>query len=460
MAATTALLGLVTPVQGSLTGLWGDTVNYGISDYVDIAIAGTLSFAGDGAITLANTTGSAAGNAIGSTTAQYMVIRVTGTQTVTKVITGPSYSKLYMVDHAGATSAVTFKAAGQTGVSIAVGEKCFVYYNGTDYIKVNGVGATVSSVNASGGTTGLTFSGGPITGAGTLTMSGTLGTANGGTGSTSTTFANLATNVTGTLPIANGGTGSTSTTFVNLASNVTGTLPVTNGGTGATTITGLVKGNGTGAMTAAVAGTDYAAATPANTYVLTGNGAGGFSNAPAPISGYVLGYNGSAYQWVVAPSAINAANLAGGGAYTVVYQTSVGSTAYLTNGTTGQVLTANTSGAPTWEAAVSSFQTSLSGLTPSTSTTGAVTLAGTLGTGSGGTNSTATPTAGTVAYGTGTAIAYTATGTLGQVLTSAVSGAPTWTTITVPPPTAQGFVTQFTGGNTSPTRQSSGFGLI
>jgi hypothetical protein len=136
MAATTTLLGLLTPTQGTLSGTWGDSVNYGISDYLDIAIAGTLSFAGDGAITLANTTGSASGNGIGSTTAQYMVIRITGTQTVTKVITGPSYSKLYMVDHAGATSAVTFKAAGQTGVSIAVGEKAFVYYNGTDYIKV------------------------------------------------------------------------------------------------------------------------------------------------------------------------------------------------------------------------------------------------------------------------------------------------------------------------------------
>ena len=150
MAATTTLLGLVTPTQGTLSGTWGDTVNYGITDYLDIAIAGTLSFAGDGAITLANTTGSSSGNAIVSTTAQYMVIRITGTQTVTKVITGPSYSKLYMVDHAGATSAVTFKAASQTGVSIAVGEKAFVYYNGTDYVKVAGnvVGPTSATDNA------------------------------------------------------------------------------------------------------------------------------------------------------------------------------------------------------------------------------------------------------------------------------------------------------------------------
>lgn len=44
----------------------------------------------------------------------------------------------------------------------------------------------------------------------------------------------------------------------NLAS-VTGTLAVANGGTGATTLTGVLKGNGTSAFTAATAGTDYVA---------------------------------------------------------------------------------------------------------------------------------------------------------------------------------------------------------
>ena len=170
MAATTTLLSLVTPTQGTLSGTWGDTVNYGITDYLDIAIAGTLSFAGDGAITLANTTGSASGNAITTTTAQYMVIRITGTQTFTKVITGPSYSKLYMVDHAGATSAVTFKASGQSGVSVAVGEKCFVYYNGTDYVKVaTSTAGTVTSVAATVPSI-FSISGSPITTSGTLAM--------------------------------------------------------------------------------------------------------------------------------------------------------------------------------------------------------------------------------------------------------------------------------------------------
>jgi hypothetical protein len=53
---------------------------------------------------------------------------------------------------------------------------------------------------------------------------------------------------------------------------------------------------------------------------------------------------------------------------------------------------------------------------------------GTLGIAGGGTNSTATPTAGTIPYGTGTALAYTAAGTSGQVLQSNAASAPTWVT--------------------------------
>jgi len=56
---------------------------------------------------------------------------------------------------------------------------------------------------------------------------------------------------------------------VNLATQVTGTLPVTNGGTGATTLTGVLKGNGTSAFTAATAGTDYVAPATATTFTAT-----------------------------------------------------------------------------------------------------------------------------------------------------------------------------------------------
>jgi len=206
MAATTTLLDLVTPTQGTLSGTWGDTVNYGISDYLDIAIAGTLSFAGDGPITLTNTIGSASGNNIGSTTGQYMVIRVTGTLTTPKIITAPSRSKLYMVDNAATGSTVSFIRSGQSpAVSIAVGEKAFVYYNGTDYVKV----AT-------------------STGTGTVTSASVV-TANGFAGTVAT---------------------ATTTPAITLT----------------TSISGVLKGNGT-AISAAVAGTDYV--TPTGTETLT-----------------------------------------------------------------------------------------------------------------------------------------------------------------------------------------------
>lgn len=57
-------------------------------------------------------------------------------------------------------------------------------------------------------------------------------------------------------------------------------------------------------------------------------------------------------------------------------------------------------------------------------------IIGTVAIANGGTNGTATPTAGAVPYGTGTAYAFTAAGTSGQVLTSNGASAPTWVTPT------------------------------
>ena len=61
-------------------------------------------------------------------------------------------------------------------------------WNGTNWAPTTGGGGggsgTVASVNVAGGTTGLTFSGGPITSTGTITLAGTLAIANGGTGAT------------------------------------------------------------------------------------------------------------------------------------------------------------------------------------------------------------------------------------------------------------------------------------
>jgi len=58
------------------------------------------------------------------------------------------------------------------------------------------------------------------------------------------------------------------------------TLTVPYGGTGATTLTGVLKGNGTSAFTAATAGTDYLAP-PSGTAILKANSGGALANATA-----------------------------------------------------------------------------------------------------------------------------------------------------------------------------------
>ena len=95
----------------------------------------------------------------------------------------------------------------------------------------------VITTNAQGQVTGVTTASNPQ---GTVTSVGGTGTVNG---------ISLSGTVTSTGNLTLGGT----LTGVSLATQVTGTLPVANGGTGATTLTGLVVGNGTSAMTTVTA---------------------------------------------------------------------------------------------------------------------------------------------------------------------------------------------------------------
>ena len=149
----------------------------------------------------------------------------------------------------------------------------------------------------------------------------------------------------------------------------------------------------------------------------------------------------------------------------IVYASATNTLSKLAASTNGYVLTL-AAGIPTWAAStggVTSFQTSLSGLTPSTSTTGAVTLAGTLGVSSGGTGATTaagaynaiTPltTTGDLVYEQSAGVAARLPiGSTNQVLT-VIGGVPAWANST-------GGVTTFSAGTTGFTPSTASTGAV
>jgi len=109
----------------------------------------------------------------------------------------------------------------------------------------------------------------------------------------------------------------------------------------------------------------------------------------------------------------------------------------------GDILQASSTTALAKLAAVATGNVLISGGVTTVSSWGKVGLtthvSGTLPIANGGTNGTATPTNGGVAYGTGTAVAYSAAGTTGRILRSAGAASPTWSTAT--------FATTYTASN-------------
>ena len=141
-------------------------------------------------------------------------------------------------------------------------------------------------------------------------------------------------------------------------------------------------------------------------------------------------------------------------------------------GTAGQVLTSGGSAAtPTWTTVSSGSGTvtsvaltapsifTVTGSPITSSGTLALTYSGTaLPIANGGTNATATPTAGAVPYGTGTAYAFTAAGTSGQVLQSNGSSAPSW--VTAPASAAGGSNTQIQFNNSGVLAGNSTYTMV
>ena len=102
------------------------------------------------------------------------------------------------VDYVGADN-VVLAAADGTSISVVAGDKILISDasdSNAKYVSISQIttaigGGTVTSVDGSGGTTGLTLTGGAITTSGTLTLGGTLAAANGGTGQSSYTVGDI-----------------------------------------------------------------------------------------------------------------------------------------------------------------------------------------------------------------------------------------------------------------------------
>ena len=184
----TTLLKLALPVQGELSGTWGNVVNTSITELLDTAVAGATTISADADITLTDTANAA-------NQARQAILLWTATGTATRTITAPARSKAYIVINAtGGTQSIKLVGAGPTtGITVVAGERCLAAWNGSDFVKIaTSVADGVTSVDVSGGTTGLTTSGGPVTSTGTITLAGTLAVANGGTGSTTASDARTA----------------------------------------------------------------------------------------------------------------------------------------------------------------------------------------------------------------------------------------------------------------------------
>jgi trimeric autotransporter adhesin len=132
-----------------------------------------------------------------------------------------------------------------------------------------GGGGTVTSVNVSGGTTGLTASGGPVTTSGTITLGGALNVSNGGTGAVNATNARInldvprtdGTNATGTWAISVTGNANTVTDGVYTTGSYADPTWITS--LAGSKITGAISGQAGSVANALTAGTgiSYSAGT-------------------------------------------------------------------------------------------------------------------------------------------------------------------------------------------------------
>jgi hypothetical protein len=188
MASTYSNLKIQLMATGENSGTWGNVTNTNLGTALEQAITGSVDVTVNTNVSLTLTDTNAAQNA------RALRLNLSGSGAAN--LTVPDIQKLYLVNN-GTLGTVTVKNSAGSTIAVPTTKTMWVFSTGT------GVVDAVTHLSSL-----------------------TLGSA---------------------LPIASGGTGSTSTTYANLQSNVTGTLPVSNGGVGAATLTAnnVLLGNGT-----------------------------------------------------------------------------------------------------------------------------------------------------------------------------------------------------------------------
>jgi hypothetical protein len=337
MASTWSALKIELLETGANAGSWGTLTNVNLGDAVlGEAITGqaTVDFASDADVTITLT------DSATTQAARNLRLNITesssGVGSVRNLILGSGcqIEKFYLINNTG-TGAKTIKNTSGTGISVPAGKATLVYNNGTNV------------VDAASYFTSLT-----------------LGSA---------------------LPVASGGTGLTAGTSGGvLAYTASGTLA----SSAALTQYGVVYGGGAGAVPVATAN-----GTTGQAFIATTSGAPSWGTLPVAGGGTGLtaGTSGGIPAYTASGTLTSSGVLAqygvviGGGAGAVPTSTAVG--------TATHVLTSNGAGvAPTFQAlpagGVTTFTAGTTGFTPSTATSGAVTLAGTLAVANGGTGQT------------------------------------------------------------------------
>ena len=196
--------------------------------------------------------------------------------------------------------------------------------------------------------------------------------------------------------------------------NLGSALPVTSGGTGLTTIPTngqLLIGNGTGyTLNPLTAGIGIGITNGAGTIAVSNTGVLSFAGGPTGLTPIAATTGNISLAGTLLP-AYGGTGINSYAVGDLIYASAATTLSKLSDVATGNALiSGGVTTAPSWGKI--GLTTHVSGILPIAN---------------GGTNNNATPTAGAIAYGSGTTYAFTAAGVAGQVLTSAGAGTPVWT---------------------------------